>query len=100
MIIRWPRAFGTPMNTSTNGSNILTRIIPTSTTALNISRTLVSITGCLCLLGSAQAQSLTLRLGPTKPLPGVQGRIYHMAADVPGQHLFIAALGNKHGDVG
>src|SRR5690242_20048481 len=30
----------------------------------------------------------------TIPLPGVEGRIDHMAADVGGQRLFLAALGN------
>jgi hypothetical protein len=28
------------------------------------------------------------------PLPGVEGRIDHFSVDVPGQRLFIAALGN------
>jgi DNA-binding beta-propeller fold protein YncE len=31
----------------------------------------------------------------TIPLPGVAGRIDHLAVDVPGQRLFVAALGNN-----
>ncbi len=36
-------------------------------------------------------------LRPAKPipLPGVQGRIDHLSADVKGQRLFVAALGNN-----
>jgi DNA-binding beta-propeller fold protein YncE len=36
-----------------------------------------------------------LRLERTIPLPGVEGRIDHLAADVEGQRLFVAALGNN-----
>jgi YVTN family beta-propeller protein len=36
-----------------------------------------------------------LRLVETIPLPGVEGRIDHMAIDADGQRLFIAALGNN-----
>src|SRR6476619_907452 len=43
-----------------------------------------------------QAQeSSTLRMVQTIPLPNVEGRIDHMAVDVKGQRLFIAALGNN-----
>jgi hypothetical protein len=35
-----------------------------------------------------------LKLVQTIPLPGVKGRIDHMSADVKGQRLFIAGLGN------
>jgi YVTN family beta-propeller protein len=35
-----------------------------------------------------------LRLAGTVPLPNVQGRIDHLAIDVQGQRLFVAALGN------
>src|SRR5579862_7738858 len=31
----------------------------------------------------------------TTPLPGVNGRIDHMTADVPGHRLFVCALGNN-----
>lgn len=35
-----------------------------------------------------------LQLIRTIPLPGVAGRIDHMAVDIPGHRLFVAALGN------
>jgi DNA-binding beta-propeller fold protein YncE len=35
----------------------------------------------------------------TIPLPNVEGRIDHMTVDVPGQRLFIAALGNNSVEV-
>jgi DNA-binding beta-propeller fold protein YncE len=35
-----------------------------------------------------------LRLVQTIPLPGVEGRIDHLAVDLAGQRLFVAALGN------
>src|SRR6266478_7688781 len=62
---------------------------------MNIKRTLVNMAGCLCLLASAQAESSTLRLIQTIPLDGVDGRIDHIAVDINGQRLFIAALGNN-----
>lgn len=37
----------------------------------------------------------TLRLAQTIPLPSVEGRIDHFAIDVPGQRLFVCALGNN-----
>lgn len=36
-----------------------------------------------------------LQLVQTIPLPGVQGRIDHLAVDVAGRRLFVAALGNN-----
>lgn len=36
-----------------------------------------------------------LRLVRTIPVPNVQGRVDHMAVDVKGQRLFVAALGNN-----
>jgi DNA-binding beta-propeller fold protein YncE len=36
-----------------------------------------------------------LRFVQTIPLPGVDGRIDHLAVDVAGQRLFVAALGNN-----
>ena len=43
----------------------------------------------------AATDVLRLRLVQTIPLPGVQGRIDHLAVDVAGQRLFVAALGNN-----
>ena len=49
-----------------------------------------------CFLVLAQAeQTEPLRLVGTVPLPQVDGRIDHMAIDVNGQRLFVAALGNN-----
>src|SRR5215831_8663027 len=39
--------------------------------------------------------SSSLKLIQTIPLTGVEGRIDHMAFDVKGQRLFVAALGNN-----
>ena len=47
-----------------------------------------------CALGLAQTPPGSLRLEREIPLPGVEGRIDHMAADVAGQRVFVAALGN------
>ena len=40
------------------------------------------------------AEKTPLELVRTIPMPGVEGRIDHMAADIQGQRLFVAALGN------
>src|SRR6058998_3061594 len=40
-----------------------------------------------------------LSLVQTISLPGVEGRIDHMAVDVAGQRLFVAALGNNSVEV-
>src|SRR5690348_1853511 len=52
---------------------------------------------CYALATHAQAQDPTAALVPDKtvPLPQVEGRIDHMALDVAGQRLFVAALGNN-----
>src|SRR6266436_10034578 len=49
------------------------------------------------LVAGAQAQETTsaLTLDKTIPLDKVEGRIDHLAADVAGQRLFVAALGNN-----
>ena len=46
----------------------------------------------LCLI--AFAQNPPLKLKRTIQLPGVEGRIDHLTADVHGNRLFVAALGN------
>jgi DNA-binding beta-propeller fold protein YncE len=48
----------------------------------------------ILLLAAAGAQG-QFRLVQTIPLPGVKGRIDHLAADVAGRRLFVAALGNN-----
>jgi YVTN family beta-propeller protein len=51
---------------------------------------------CLLLGTSALAQKPgPLRLVASVPMPQVEGRIDHMALDVAGQRLFVAALGNN-----
>jgi DNA-binding beta-propeller fold protein YncE len=42
-----------------------------------------------------EASQTALRLVQTIPMPGVEGRIDHLAADVGGKRLFVAALGNN-----
>src|SRR5574341_1032936 len=60
----------------------------------------IFLIGFIALAIKAQAQdALPLRLGQTIPLPDVEGRIDHMAIDVRGQRLFIAALGNNSVEV-
>jgi len=41
------------------------------------------------------APPVGMHLVQSIPLPGVEGRIDHMAVDVPGGRLFVAALGNN-----
>ena len=48
------------------------------------------------LTSPTQAQEgAPLRLVQTIPLPHVEGRIDHLAVDLRGQRLFVAALGNN-----
>jgi glutamine cyclotransferase len=50
----------------------------------------------LLIVATAHAQqSAPLRLVQSIPLPSVEGRIDHLAVDVKGQRLFVAALGNN-----
>ena len=50
-----------------------------------------------CAIGSVcvAADLPVLTLAQTIPLPGVEGRIDHLAVDVAGQRVFVAALGNN-----
>ena len=49
---------------------------------------------CAGMLAHAQTAPGSLHLEREIPLPGVEGRIDHMAADADGQRVFVAALGN------
>jgi DNA-binding beta-propeller fold protein YncE len=62
-----------------------------------LSSTAVCSIALLCCFAAAtsNAQSAPLKLKQTIPLPGVEGRIDHFAADPPGQRLFVCALGNN-----
>jgi len=58
----------------------------------------MKILALVCFLAAvvcAPAQTEPPKLIQTIPLPGVAGRIDHLAADIKGQHLFIASLGNN-----
>jgi DNA-binding beta-propeller fold protein YncE len=56
----------------------------------------IFVIGLMVVASRAPAQdSAALRLVQTIPLPNVEGRIDHMAVDLKGQRLFIAALGNN-----
>src|SRR5262249_39450295 len=46
-------------------------------------------------VGRSHAAPPLLQLAQTIPLPGVEGRIDHLAVDISGQRLFVAALGNN-----
>src|SRR5262244_246453 len=47
------------------------------------------------LIGDIEAQETSpLRFVQAVPLPNVEGRIDHLAVDLKGQRLFVAALGN------
>jgi hypothetical protein len=52
------------------------------------------ISSSLLIGAQAQETNSLLTLDKTIPLPAVEGRIDHMAVDVAGQRLFMAALGN------
>src|SRR5262249_3587211 len=54
---------------------------------------------CSAILALAETQDASLTHDKTIPMPKVEGRIDHMAADVAGQRLFVAALGNNSVEV-
>jgi hypothetical protein len=45
------------------------------------------------------AEPSALQPMPAIPLPGVSGRFDHFAVDLPGQRLFVAALGNNTAEI-
>jgi DNA-binding beta-propeller fold protein YncE len=53
-----------------------------------------SLVGLCISAGIARAEPPALRAVQVIPLPGVQKRIDHLAIDLRGQRLFVAALGN------
>jgi hypothetical protein len=56
----------------------------------------ILVIGLTALAARVQAEeSAPLRLVQTIPLTNVEGRIDHMAMDLKGQRLFVAALGNN-----
>jgi DNA-binding beta-propeller fold protein YncE len=56
-------------------------------------RTIAVIAVFFAMIADGQ-EAPPLRLLQTVPLPGVEGRIDHLAIDVKGERLFVAALGN------
>ena len=61
-------------------------------------RSLLSLL-CLSALAVYGAEGTSLKLIKTIPLPDVKGRIDHLAIDVKGKRLFVAALGNNSVEV-
>src|SRR5258708_38767553 len=49
---------------------------------------------CICMT-VARAEEGTFQLKQTISLPGVEGRIDHMALDASGERLFVCAFGNN-----
>jgi hypothetical protein len=49
----------------------------------------------LCATATSAQRAAPLTLQQTIPLAGVEGRIDHLAVDLAGQRLFLAALGNN-----
>jgi DNA-binding beta-propeller fold protein YncE len=65
---------------------------------INVSLAIVIAAAGSCL-AVAESGYAGLRLQQTIPLPGVEGRIDHLAFDAAGQRLFVCALGNNSVEV-
>src|SRR5438128_9531715 len=57
-------------------------------------RSAVLVTACGSII-AAHAEQKTFKLKQTIPLPGVEGRIDHLALDAANDRLFVCALGNN-----
>ena len=57
-------------------------------------RSAVLVTACGCII-AAHAEQKAFKLKQTIPLPGVEGRIDHLALDAANERLFVCALGNN-----
>jgi len=57
-------------------------------------RSAILVACCGCMM-AANAEEKALKLKQTIPLPGVEGRIDHLALDASGERLFVCALGNN-----
>jgi glutamine cyclotransferase len=57
-------------------------------------RNVILVACCGCMM-AANAEEKALRLKQTILLPGVEGRIDHLAFDAAGERLFVCALGNN-----
>src|SRR5438067_1705001 len=57
-------------------------------------RSAVLVTCCACVT-AVKGEEKAFKLKQTILLPGVEGRIDHLALDTPGERLFVCALGNN-----
>src|SRR5215470_4037371 len=57
-------------------------------------RSTVLVACCACVT-AAKAEEKAFKLKQTIALPGVEGRIDHLALDASGERLFVCALGNN-----
>jgi len=57
-------------------------------------RSAVLVTCCACVT-AVKGEEKAFKLKQTISLPGVEGRIDHLALDTPGERLFVCALGNN-----
>src|SRR5438094_1391089 len=57
------------------------------------------LVACCCCMTGANAEEKVFKLKQTIPLPGVEGRIDHLALDASGERLFVCALGNNSVEV-
>src|SRR5438876_4662923 len=57
-------------------------------------RSAVLVSACGCII-AAHAEQKAFKLKQTIPLPGVEGRIDHLALDAANDRLFVCALGNN-----
>src|ERR1051325_5714939 len=56
---------------------------------------IVALLSCSVALAATAQDSAPLHLKQTIPLPGVEGRIDHLALDAANERLFVCALGNN-----
>src|SRR5438874_2449468 len=61
-------------------------------------RSAVLVTCCACVT-AVKGEEKAFKLKQTISLPGVEGRIDHLALDTPGERLFVCALGNNTAEV-
>src|SRR5437773_9704097 len=61
-------------------------------------RSAILVACCGCMM-AANAEEKAFKLKQTIPLPGVEGRIDHLALDAAGERLFVCALGNNIAEV-
>src|SRR4051812_7470209 len=85
-------ARGSAMKQCTSCASVLRG--PLHSTVKNERQPMKPLILALALGATNAAAQAPLELAATIPMPGVKGRIDHLAADVKGERLFVAALGN------